>query len=44
MNRAFVDGAGVTPSLGGITHRIAAFVRQYLWPRVHVVLDLHSGG
>lgn len=44
LNRAFVEGAGVTPALGGITHRIAAFVRQYLWPRVHVVIDLHSGG
>ncbi|QDU27711.1 Succinylglutamate desuccinylase / Aspartoacylase family protein [Anatilimnocola aggregata] len=44
LNRAFVDGAGVTPALAGITHRIAAFVREYLWPRVHVVLDLHSGG
>lgn len=44
LNRAFVDGAGVIPSLSGITHRIAAFVRQYIWPRVHVVLDLHSGG
>ncbi len=44
LNRAFVDGAGVTPALSGITHRIAAFVRQYLWPNVHVVIDLHSGG
>ncbi len=44
LNRAFVDGAGVTPSLAGITHRIAAFVRQYIWPRVHIVIDLHSGG
>ena len=44
LNRAFVDGAGVTPALAGITHRIAAFVRQFIWPRVHVVLDLHSGG
>lgn len=44
LNRAFVEGAGVTPALAGITHRIAAFVRQWLWPRVHVVLDLHSGG
>lgn len=44
LNRAFVDGAGVTPALGGITHRIAAFVRAYLWPRVHVVTDIHSGG
>lgn len=44
LNRAFVDGAGVTPALAGITHRIAGFVRQYIWPRVHVVIDLHSGG
>ncbi|MBT3344933.1 MAG: succinylglutamate desuccinylase [Gemmatimonadetes bacterium] len=44
LNRAFVDGAGVTPALAGITHRIAAFVRQYLWPRVHIVQDIHSGG
>ncbi|MEX0793546.1 MAG: succinylglutamate desuccinylase/aspartoacylase family protein [Pirellulaceae bacterium] len=44
LNRAFVEGAGVTPALGGITHRIAAFVRNFIWPRVHVVLDLHSGG
>lgn len=44
LNRAFVDGAGTTPPLAGITHRIAAFVRTYIWPHVHVVLDLHSGG
>lgn len=44
LNRAFVDGAGSTPALAGITHRIAAFVRTYIWPRVHIVLDLHSGG
>jgi N-alpha-acetyl-L-2,4-diaminobutyrate deacetylase len=44
LNRAFVEGAGTTPSLAGITHRIAAFVRQHIWPRVHVVIDLHSGG
>ncbi|MFT5522574.1 MAG: N-alpha-acetyl-L-2,4-diaminobutyrate deacetylase [Pirellulaceae bacterium] len=44
LNRAFVDGAGVTPSLASITHRIAAFVRELIWPRVHVVIDLHSGG
>jgi N-alpha-acetyl-L-2,4-diaminobutyrate deacetylase len=44
LNRAFVDGAGVTPALAGITHRIAAFVRSFIWPRVHTVLDLHSGG
>ena len=44
LNRAFVDGAGTNPALAGITHRIAAFVREYIWPRVHIVLDLHSGG
>jgi len=44
LNRAFVDGAGMTPALAGITHRIAAFVRAAIWPHVHVVLDLHSGG
>jgi N2-acetyl-L-2,4-diaminobutanoate deacetylase len=44
LNRAFVEGAGVTPALAGITHRIAAFVRTFIWPHVHVVIDLHSGG
>jgi N-alpha-acetyl-L-2,4-diaminobutyrate deacetylase len=44
LNRAFVPGAGVTPALAGITHRIAAFVREHIWPRVSVVLDLHAGG
>lgn len=44
LNRAFVDGAGLTPALSGITHRIAAFVRTQIWPRTHVVIDLHSGG
>jgi predicted deacylase len=44
LNRAFVEGAGRTPALAGITHRIVAFVRDHIWPRVHVVLDLHSGG
>ncbi|MCE9607192.1 MAG: succinylglutamate desuccinylase/aspartoacylase family protein [Planctomycetia bacterium] len=44
LNRAFVDGAGTTPALAGITHRIAAFVRKYIWPKTHVVIDLHSGG
>ncbi|MCX5662283.1 MAG: succinylglutamate desuccinylase/aspartoacylase family protein [Planctomycetota bacterium] len=44
LNRAFVDGAGKIPSLSGITHRIARFVREYIWPNVHVVIDLHSGG
>ncbi|MFM8984938.1 MAG: succinylglutamate desuccinylase/aspartoacylase family protein [Planctomycetia bacterium] len=44
LSSAFVDGAGRTPALAGITHRIAAFVRESIWPRVHVVIDLHSGG
>lgn len=44
LNRAFVEGAGRQPGLAGITHRIAAFVRRCIWPHVHVVLDLHSGG
>lgn len=44
LNRAFVEGAGVNPALAGITHRIARFVRELIWPRVHVVIDLHSGG
>lgn len=44
LNRAFVDGAGQHPALRGITHRIADFVRRAIWPHVHVVLDLHSGG
>jgi predicted deacylase len=44
LNRAFIEGAGVAPALSGITHRIAAFVREFIWPRVHVVIDLHSGG
>lgn len=44
LNRAFVEGAGTNPAIAGITHRIAQFVREYIWPRVHVVLDLHSGG
>jgi len=44
LNRAFVDGAGENLALSGITHRIAAFVREYIWPQVHVVNDLHAGG
>ena len=44
LNRAFIDGAGTSPALAGITHRIAAFIREFLWPRVHVVVDIHSGG
>jgi N2-acetyl-L-2,4-diaminobutanoate deacetylase len=43
LNRAFVQGAG-HGSFPGITHRIAAFVRERIFPHVHVVLDLHAGG
>lgn len=44
LNRAFVDQAGKIPSLAGITHRIAALVRDCIWLQVHVVIDLHAGG
>lgn len=44
LNRAFVDGAGLVPALGRITHRIARFVREAIWPHVHMVMDLHAGG
>jgi len=44
LNRVFVEGAGTTPAMAGITHRIAAFVRQCIWPHVHISIDLHSGG
>lgn len=44
LNRAFVEGAGGTSVLAGITHRIAKFVRDHLWPHAHIVLDLHAGG
>lgn len=44
LNRAFVDGAGRQSSLSGFTHRVADFVRRSIWPQVHIVLDLHSGG
>ena len=44
LNRVFVEGAGTTPAMAGITHRIAAFVREAIWPHVHICIDLHSGG
>lgn len=44
LNRAFIDGAGKQSTLAGITHRLAAFIRDYIWPAAHVVIDLHSGG
>jgi len=39
MNRAFPGDAG-----GSITSRIADFVNREVFPRVEVVLDIHSGG
>jgi N-alpha-acetyl-L-2,4-diaminobutyrate deacetylase len=44
LNRVFVDGAGTTPAMAGITHRIVAFVREAIWPHIHICIDLHSGG
>ena len=44
LNRVFVEGAGATPAMAGITHRIARFVREHIWPHVHICIDLHSGG
>jgi len=39
LNRAFPGDAR-----GSITYRFAHFVSSALFPRVHVVLDIHSGG
>ncbi|MBI2193354.1 MAG: succinylglutamate desuccinylase/aspartoacylase family protein [Planctomycetes bacterium] len=39
LNRAFPGHAR-----GSITFRLADFVHRYIFPRVHVVIDLHSGG
>ena len=44
LNRVFVEGAGTTPTMAGITHRIVNFVRTVIWPHVHISIDLHSGG
>lgn len=44
LNRAFVDGAGEESNMLGITYRLAKFIRDAIWPQVHIVLDLHSGG
>jgi len=44
LNRAFIDGAGEEPATASITYRVAKFMREYIWPRVHVVIDIHSGG
>ena len=39
LNRAFPGDAK-----GSITSRIADFVHRFIFPQVHTVLDLHSGG
>jgi N-alpha-acetyl-L-2,4-diaminobutyrate deacetylase len=39
LNRAFPGQAR-----GTITYRIADFVSRFVFPQVHVVLDLHAGG
>jgi predicted deacylase len=39
LNRAFPGRAD-----GTITQRIADFVTRFIFPQVHVVLDLHAGG
>lgn len=44
LNRVWVDGAGTTPAMAGITHRIVELVRSVIWPHVHISIDLHSGG
>ena len=44
LNRVFVEGAGTTPAMAGITHRIVDFVRTVIWPHVHISIDLHPGG
>lgn len=39
MNRAFPGNPR-----GTISYRIAHFVKKYVFPRVHVVVDVHAGG
>lgn len=39
LNRAFPGDAK-----GSVTHRLADFVTRFLFPQVHVVLDIHAGG
>jgi len=39
FNRAFPGAAK-----GSVTYRLADFVTRFIFPQVHVVLDLHSGG
>ena len=44
LNRLFVTGAAEPPAPASITHRIVSFVRDCIWPHVHMVIDVHSGG
>ena len=39
FNRAFPGNAK-----GSVTYRLADFVTRYIFPQVHVVLDIHAGG
>jgi N-alpha-acetyl-L-2,4-diaminobutyrate deacetylase len=39
LNRAFPG-----EERGGITHRFAHFISTHIFPQVHVVIDIHSGG
>src|SRR5262245_32187439 len=39
MNRAFLGNPR-----GTISYRISNFVRTHIFPQVHAVLDIHSGG
>ena len=39
LNRAFPGNAG-----GPLTSRFADFVTRFVFPRVHVVIDIHAGG
>ena len=44
LNRLFVPYDDTNPAPDTITHQIAAFVRARIWPHVHIVIDIHSGG
>ena len=44
LNRMFDPLDSLQGPRDTITHRIAAFVRECIWPYVHIVIDVHSGG
>lgn len=43
LNRLFVPDRG-GEARNSITCRIADLVREIIWPHVHIVIDIHSGG